>query len=69
VIQVTFAMEAPPPNLWFFEFKGSCRVKSHGINANVGLSGAFTRPNVRLSGAARPAKVRLGGCDFSRQIP
>ena len=43
--------------------------KALEINANVGFSGARTRPNVRLDGCACPADVRLGGCDSSRQIP
>jgi hypothetical protein len=53
----------------FFLLFGLRSGKSHGIRRDVGLSGAFRRPNVRLSGAARPANVRSVGCDFLRQIP
>ena len=43
--------------------------KSYGIRANVGLAGAFTRPNVRLDGVIAPANVRSLGCDFLTGIP
>jgi hypothetical protein len=40
-----------------------------GINVNVRLFGALTRPNVRLDGVIYPQNVRSGGYDSLRQIP
>jgi len=50
----------------FFFLSGLRSEKSHGIKANVGLSGAFTGPNVRLNGVTCPANVRSLGCDSLR---